>query len=64
MNKQSILRYFMRGDCETVKDVFPDCKMLHQQMKKSMKGKCTCKHNSIRRKYRNLAEKKIDEDSP
>ena len=62
MNNQEIIRYFIRGDCKTIKDQLPDCELLHRQLKGAMKGVCSCKHNSIRQKYKHIVAQKLNEN--
>lgn len=52
----------MRGECKAVQPEFPDCDLIYNQMQGAMKGVCKCRHNSIRNKFRNLVNKKLDEN--
>lgn len=62
MTRQEIIQHFMRGECKAVQPEFPDCDLIYNQMKGAMKGVCKCRHNSIRNKFRNVVNKKLDEN--
>ena len=61
MDRQKIINHFSKGECDIVKHEFPDCKLIYQQMQAALKGVCKCRHNSIRKKFKNVANKKLDE---
>jgi hypothetical protein len=59
MNDQEIIHAFLQGKCSDIEDKLSDCELLYRQYRKSLKGICSCRHNGIRNKFKNIVRKNI-----